>query len=72
MTLDDLLKDLLNDEELKLKYKLTDTMIQNARLSAPYEHPIIEYLAGIIIASMDQHLAPQSVYNKIKNIVKIS
>ena len=72
MTLENLLKDVLNDEELKSKYKLTDSMINNARLSAPYEHEIIEYLAAIIIASMDQHLAPQSVYNKIKNIVKIS
>lgn len=67
-----LLKDVLNDEELKSKYKLTDSMINNARLSAPYEHEIIEYLAGVINSSMDQHLAPQSVYNKIKNIIKIS
>jgi hypothetical protein len=72
MTPENLLKDVLNDEELKAKYKLSDAMIDNARLSAPYEHPIIEYLAGIIISSMDQHLAPQSVYNKIKNIIKIS
>lgn len=72
MTPENLLRDILNDEELKSKYKLSDAMISNARLSAPYDHEIIEYLAAIIIASMDQHLAPQSVYNKIKNIVKIA
>jgi hypothetical protein len=72
MSPENLLRDILSDEELKGKYNLSDNMIANARLSAPYEHEIIEYLAAIIISSMDQHLAPQSVYNKIKNIVKIA
>jgi hypothetical protein len=72
MTPENLLHDILSDEELKTKYQLTDTMISNARLTAPFAHDIIEYLATIIVSSMDQHLAPQSVYNKIKNIVKIT
>jgi len=72
MILETLLRDVLSDEELKSKYQLTDEMIKNARLAAPYQHEIIEYLAGIIIASQDQELAPSAVYNKIKNIIKIS
>ena len=72
MTKENLLRDVLSDDALKTKYGLTDEMIRNARLSGPFEHEIIEYLATIIIASMDQHLGPPSVYNKIKNIIKIA
>jgi len=72
MILETLLKDVLSDEELKSKYNLTDDIVNNARLSAPYQHEIIEYLAAIIIASQDQALGQSAVYNKIKNIIKIS
>lgn len=72
MTADILLKDVLNDEEIKKKYNLTDTMIKNARLSGPYEHQIIEYLATMIRASMDQNLSQSTVYNQLKNTLKLA
>ena len=67
-----LLRDVLSDDEIKKKYNLSDEMIENARLSGPYDHQIIEYLATMIRASMDQNLGHPTVYNQIKNIIKIS
>jgi len=72
MTPEVLLKDVLNDGELRAKYNLTDAMVENARLSGPYDHEIIEYLATMIRASMDQNMGHPTVYNQIKNIIKIS
>ena len=72
MTLEVLLRDVLNDDELKAKYGLSNELVNNARLSPPYAHPIIEYLATLLKSSMDQNLSEQAVYNQIKNVIKIS
>lgn len=72
MTPEVLLRDVLSDQEIKTKYKLTDSMIENARLAPPYDHQIIEYLATMIKASMDKNHGQPTVYNHIKNLIKIS
>jgi hypothetical protein len=67
---ENLLRELLQDEELKKKYKLTDEMIKKASLSPPYEEKIIEYIAVIIRAKMIEHHGDVPVYNQVKNLIR--
>ena len=69
---ENLLQDILRDEELKAKYGLSDEMISKAQLAPPYAHPIIEYLATTIRASILQNHSDATTYNQLKNIMKIS
>ncbi|WP_285056640.1 hypothetical protein [Pedobacter ginsengisoli] len=69
---ENLLRDILRDEELKAKYELSEDAINKAQLAPPYAHPIIEYLATIIRASILQNHSDATTYNQLKNIMKIS
>lgn len=69
---ENLLRDILNDEELKEKYNISDSDINNAQLAPPYAKPVIEYLATIIKASMINNHSDPTTYNQLKNIMKIS
>ncbi|WP_447767577.1 hypothetical protein [Sphingobacterium faecium] len=66
-----LLKDILLDEELMKKYNLTEAMIKRAKLAPPYDHPIIEYLAIIIKTTFESEHSEPTMYNQIKNHLKI-
>lgn len=67
---DKLLKEILRDKELSLKYNINEDMIKKAKLSPPYENKVIEYLAVIIKAKMDNMYGDVTVYNKVKNLIK--
>lgn len=69
---ENLLRDILNDEELKAKYDISEAEINKAQLSPPYAHPVAEYLATIIKASMLNNHSDATTYNQLKNIMKIS
>ena len=65
-----LLKDVLRDEILSSKYKITDEMIKRAKLAPPYENKVIEYLAVIIKAKMVDIHGDVTVYNQVRNLIK--
>jgi hypothetical protein len=67
---DNLLKEVLKDELLSSKYKITDEMISKAQLAPPYESKTIEYLALIITSKMIEMHGDITVYNKVKNLIK--
>ena len=69
---ENLLRDILNDPELKAKYDISDVEISKAQLAPPYLNPISEYLATIIKASMLNNHSDATTYNQLKNIMKIS
>lgn len=66
---DNLLKEVLRDEELSSKYKITEEMINKAKLAPPYENKIIEYLAVIIKSKMVDMHGDVTVYNKVRNLI---
>lgn len=66
-----LLKDILSDPELMKKYNLTEDIIKRAKLGRPYDHPIIEYLAMIIKSTFESEHSDATMYNQIKNHLKI-
>lgn len=68
--IDNLLKEILKDEELSSKYKITKEMINKAKLAPPYENKVIEYLAVIIRSKMVDMHGDVTVYNQIKNLIK--
>ncbi|MES2517887.1 MAG: hypothetical protein V4585_07250 [Bacteroidota bacterium] len=68
--IDKLLKEILRDKELSLKYNINEDMIKKAKLSPPYENKVIEYLAVIIRAKMVEVHGDVTVYNKVKNLIK--
>lgn len=68
--IDDLLKEILNDEELISKYNLNKEIISRAKLSGPYENKIIEYLAVIIKSKMADMHSDVTVYNQVRNLIK--
>jgi len=67
---DNLLKEVLRDEVLASKYKITVEMINKAKLAPPYENKAIEYLALIIKAKMVDMHGDITIYNQIKNLIK--
>lgn len=67
--IDNLLKEILRDEELSSKYKITEDMIKKAKLAPPYENKVIEYLAVIIKSKMIEMHGEVTIYNKIKNLI---
>lgn len=67
--IENLLRDILSDEELSSKFKITEKMIQNARLAPPYEDKVIEYLAVIIKSKMADMHGDVTVYNQVKNLI---
>ncbi|MFO7826401.1 MAG: hypothetical protein R6V72_20865 [Cyclobacterium sp.] len=67
--IDNLLKEVLRDEVLSSKYKITEEMIKKAQLAPPYENKVIEYLAVIIKSKMVEMHGEVTVYNKIKNLI---
>lgn len=69
---ENLLQDILRDEELRAKYGLSDDVINKAQLAGPYAHPIIEYLATLIRASILHNHSDATTYNQLKNLMKIS
>lgn len=68
--IDNLLKEVLKDEELSSKYKITKEMINKAKLAPPYENKIIEYLAVIIKSKMVDIHGDVTVYNQVKNLIR--
>ena len=68
--IDNLLKEILRDEELSSKFKISEKMIQNAKLAPPYESKVIEYLALIIKSKMADMHGDITVYNQVKNLIK--
>jgi hypothetical protein len=67
--IENLLRDILSDEELSSKFKITEKMIQNARLAPPYDDKVIEYLAVIIKSKMVDMHGDVTVYNQLKNLI---
>lgn len=67
--IENLLRDILSDEELSSKFKITEKMIQNARLAPPYDDKVIEYLAVIIKSKMVHMHGDVTVYNQLKNLI---
>jgi hypothetical protein len=67
---DNLFKEVLRDKELSSKFKISEKMIQNARLAPPYENKVIEYLALIIKSKMIDMHGDVTVYNQVKNLIK--
>lgn len=65
-----LIKEILRDEELCSKYKITEEMISKAKLAPPYDNKIIEYLAVIIKSKMVDMHGDITVYNQVKNLIK--
>ncbi len=68
--IDNLLREVLKDEELSSKYKLTEDAIKKAKLSPPYDQKVIEYLAVIIRSKMADNFGDTAVYNRVKNLIK--
>ncbi|WP_266202766.1 hypothetical protein [Pontibacter kalidii] len=68
--IDNLLKEILSDEELSSKYKITEEMIKKAKLAPPYESKVIEYLAVIIKSKMVDMHGDVTVYNQVKNLIR--
>jgi hypothetical protein len=68
--IDNLLKEILRDEILSSKYKITEEMIKKAKLAPPYENKVIEYLAVIIKSKMIDVHGDVTVYNQVKNLIK--
>lgn len=68
--IDNLLKEILRDETLSSKYKITEEMIKKAKLAPPYENKVIEYLAVIIKSKMIDVHGDVTVYNQVKNLIK--
>jgi len=68
--IDDLLKEVLKDEELASKYEITEAHIKNAKQAPPYEKKVIEYLAVILRAKMNDAHREVTVYNQVKNLIK--
>lgn len=68
--IDNLLKEILRDEILCSKYKITDEVIKKAKLAPPYENKVIEYLAVIIKSKMIDVHGDVTVYNQVKNLIK--
>ena len=67
--IENLLKEILKDEELSLKYKINEDVLKKARLAPPYENKVIEYLAVIIKSKMVEMHGDITVYNKVKNLI---
>lgn len=68
--IDNLLKEILKDEILSSKYKITKDMINKAKLAPPYENKVIEYLAVIIKSKMVDIHGDVTVYNQVKNLIR--
>lgn len=67
---DNLLKEVLKDDILSKKYKITEPMVDKSRLAPPYGNKVIEYLAIIIKSKMVDMHGDVTVYNQIKNLIK--
>jgi hypothetical protein len=67
---ENLLKEILKDEELSSKYKISEEQIKRAQLAPPFGNAVIEYLSVIIKAKMVEMNGDVTVYNKVKGIIK--
>lgn len=67
--IDNLLKEILSDKDLSLKYNISEEVIKKAKLAPPYESKVIEYLAVIIKSKMVEMHGDVTVYNKVKNLI---
>jgi hypothetical protein len=67
--IDNLLREILKDKELSLKYNINEDVIKKAKLAPPYENKLIEYLAVIIKSKMVENHGDVTVYNKLRNII---
>ncbi|TDN87067.1 hypothetical protein DET49_11421 [Salegentibacter sp. 24] len=66
----EILREILNDEEVIKKYNLSETEVKNLTTSGPYHNKIIEILATIINEN-DNNRSARQIYPIIKNIHKI-
>ncbi|MDM1530754.1 hypothetical protein [Myroides odoratimimus] len=63
------LREILDDQELIKKYKLRD--LSTLSTSPPYHIKAVEVLS-VVINEIDNNLSNVQIYNKLKNIHKIS
>lgn len=66
----EILREILNDEEIVQKYKLKKDDIKNLTTSGPYQDKIVEILATIINEN-DNNRTARQIYPILKNIHKI-
>lgn len=62
------LKEILADKELCLKYNIKE--VDNLTTNAPYYNKLVEVLS-VIINENDNNLSDSQIYKKIKNIHNI-
>lgn len=67
---ENIVKEILSDDELKEKYNLSDTMIEELHKYASHKD-VINYVITMVNAKMIEANSDQTVYNKIKSINKI-
>ena len=71
MNRDEILREILSDEELLEKYKISKKELESLTSNAPYSKKVVEVLSTIINERDGNKLNPSQVYRKIKNIHKI-
>ena len=67
MIRNEILKEVLSDEELMEKYKISENDIKSLTISGPHHKKIIEVMASIIVDN-DNHLSNSQVYKRIKKL----
>ena len=71
MKRDEILREILSDEELLEKYKISKKELESLTSNAPYSKKVVEVLSTIINERDGNKLSLSQVYRKIKNIHKI-
>ncbi|MBT9187756.1 hypothetical protein [Zobellia russellii] len=70
MERDQILREILSDPDLMLKYGIKESELENLTTTPPYHKKIIEVLS-VIINENDNHLNTSMIYKKLKIIHNI-
>ena len=70
MERDQILREILSDPDLMVKYDIKESELENLTTNAPYSKKIIEVLS-VIINENDNHLNTSMIYKKLKIIHNI-
>ncbi|MBS7332841.1 MAG: hypothetical protein KIG88_04510 [Weeksellaceae bacterium] len=65
-----ILREILSDKELLLKYKINEKDLENLTTNPPYNNKLIEVLS-VIINDKNNNMNDSQIYKKVKNIHKI-
>jgi actin-related protein len=70
MTNTELISEILSDSDIKEKYNISESDLNNINGDARYQKEIVQIIKEIV-SDNDNHISATKSYNKLKNILNI-